>query len=325
MTLSGSVRTVPGMDAFAAKRFLVTGGSGFLGSHVVEELKRRGCREIFVPRKRDYDLVDSAAIRRVLADSRPEIVIHMAAKVGGIQANQKNPGTFFYENLMMGVPLMEEARRTGVAKFVAIATICAYPKFTPVPFSEDDLWTGYPEETNAPYGLAKKMLLVQAQAYRREFGFNAVALFPTNLYGPRDNFDPATSHVIPALIRRFLEAKERGDAEVVVWGTGNATREFLYVEDAARGIALAAESYDGDAPVNIGSGIEIPIRDLAGTIARLTGFSGTIRWDASRPDGQPRRRVSTERAKRLFGFEARVSFDAGLEKTVAWYLANRGR
>lgn len=311
------------MGTLAGKRLLVTGGSGFLGHHVVEELKRRGCREIFVPRKRDYDLVDPQAIRRVFADSRPDVVIHLAAKVGGIQANQRHPGTFFYENLMMGVSLMEEARRAGVAKFVAIATICAYPKLTPVPFSEDDLWNGYPEETNAPYGLAKKMLLVQAQAYRREFGMNAIALFPTNLYGPRDNFDPSTSHVIPALIRRFSEAKGRGDAEVAVWGTGKATREFLYVEDAARGIVLAAEKYDGDQPVNIGSGTEISIRDLAGAIARHTGFAGTVRWDASRPDGQPRRRVSTERAERLFGFKAEVSFEEGLARTVAWYRRSR--
>ncbi len=313
------------MDAFAAKRFLVTGGSGFLGSHVVDELRRAGCREIFVPRKRDYDLLERDAVRRLLTDARPDVVIHLAARVGGIQANQRWPGTFFYENLMMGVPLMEEARRANVSKFVAIATICAYPKLTPVPFQEDDLWNGYPEETNAPYGLAKKMLLVQAQAYKKEYGFNAIALFPTNLYGPRDNFEPETSHVIPALIRRFLEAKEKGVPEVVAWGTGRATREFLYVEDAARGIALAAEHYDKDLPVNIGSGSEISIRDLTKLVARLTGFQGEIRWDAAKPDGQPRRRVSVERARKEFGFEARVSFEEGLQKTVEWYLDHRTR
>lgn len=311
------------MEAFAAQRFLVTGGAGFLGSHVVEELRRRGCGQIAIPRRKDWDLTRRDVPERLLAETRPDVVIHLAARVGGIQANQRWPGTYFYDNLMMGVPLMEAARRAGVRKFVAIATICSYPKVAPVPFREEDLWNGYPEETNAPYGLAKKMLLVQAQAYRKEFGFNAITLFPTNLYGPRDNFDPETAHVIPSLIRRFLEAKEAGAREVAVWGTGRATREFLYVEDAARGIVLATERYDDPEPVNIGADNEIAIRDLAETIARLVGFSGRIAWDARRPDGQPRRRVSIARARDAFGYAPRVAFEEGLKKTIDWYLRSR--
>jgi len=307
----------------AKKRVVVTGGSGFLGSHVVEELARHGVSESFVPRKKDYDLVDPAGAGRLLADARPDLVLHLAARVGGIGANRENPGLYFYENLMMGVQLIEECRRRGVPKIVTVGTICAYPKLTPVPFREDDLWGGYPEETNAPYGLAKKMLLVQGQAYRQQYGLNAVHLLPVNLYGPRDNFDPASSHVIPALIRKLQEAQEAGRDHVTVWGTGTASREFLYVEDAARAIVMAAERYDGPEPVNIGAGFEIKIRDLVELIARLMGFAGDIRWDHSKPDGQPRRCLDTSRAERLFGFRAETRFEDGLRRTIEWYRQHR--
>lgn len=301
------------------QRVTVTGGAGFLGSYVVERLRQRGCREVFVPRSRDYDLVDAGAVRRLYDEARPDLVIHLAARVGGIGANRENPGRFFYENLMMGVQLMEEARHREVRKFVAIGTVCAYPKFTPVPFREDDLWNGYPEETNAPYGLAKKMLLVQAQAYRRQYGFNAIFLLPANLYGPRDTFDAAVSHVIPAVIKKCVDARERGDGEITVWGTGTPTREFLYADDAAEAILLAAERYDGSEPVNIGSGKPMAIRDLVARIAELTKFRGRVVWDATQPDGQPRRHLSTRKAEEAFGFVAKTPFEEGLRRTLAWY------
>ena len=313
------------MSFWIDKRVLVTGGAGFVGSHLVKKLRERGCRDIFVPRSRDYDLVQMENVVRVYQDSRPDIVIHLAGAVGGIGANRANPGKFFYDNLMMGVQMMEQGRRFGVEKFVAIGTVCAYPKFTPVPFKEEDLWNGYPEETNAPYGLAKKMLLVQAQAYRQQYGFNAIFLLPVNLYGPRDNFDLETSHVIPALIRKCVEAVESGQEQIVVWGTGNPTREFLYVEDAAEGILLAAERYNKSDPVNLGSGFEISIRELVETIARLTGFEGRIIWDATKPDGQPRRRLDASKAEREFGFRARRGFEEGLRRTVDWYLAHQAQ
>ena len=307
------------MITLADKRITVTGGAGFLGSRVVEKLRAAGAKEIFVPRSRDYDLTDMAAVRRLYADARPQVVIHLAAVVGGIGANRANPGKFFYDNLMMGAQLMEEGRKAGVEKFAAVGTICAYPKFTPVPFKEDDLWNGYPEETNAPYGLAKKMLLVQAQAYRAQYGFNAIYLLPVNLYGPGDNFDPESSHVIPALIKRFSAAAKAGQKEITVWGTGKATREFLYVDDCAQGVCLAAARYEKPEPVNIGAGFEISIKDLAGVIARLTGFSGKINWDSSKPDGQPRRMLDTSRAFAEFGFKAKTNFEEGLKKTIEWY------
>jgi GDP-L-fucose synthase len=305
------------------KRVVVTGGAGFLGAFVVEELREHGCPEPFVPRSREYDLRREAGIARMFAEARPDLVIHLAAVVGGIGANRENPGRFFYDNLIMGAQLVEHARLAGVAKFVAIGTVCSYPKFAPVPFREEDLWNGYPEETNAPYGLAKKMLLVQAQAYREQYGFNAVFLLPVNLYGPRDNFDPRSSHVIPALIRKCVEAVEAGAPEIVVWGTGGATREFLYVEDAAEAIVLAAERYDGSEPVNLGTGVEISIKELVGLIARHTGFTGRIVWDASKPDGQPRRMLDTARAAKGFGFVAKTSFEEGLGKTIDWYRRAR--
>jgi GDP-L-fucose synthase len=305
------------------RRVCVTGGAGFLGSHLVEKLRTRGAREIFVPTVERYNLVDPGDILRMLDDARPDVILHLAAQVGGIGANREHPAEFFYNNLMMGVQLIHQAWQRGVEKFVALGTVCAYPKFTPVPFKEDDLWNGYPEETNAPYGLAKKMLLVQAQAYRQQYGYNAIYLLPVNLYGPRDNFDPESSHVIPALIRKCIEAEERGDKELVVWGDGSPTREFLYVEDAAEGIALAAECYDEPAPVNLGSGYEISIKDLAETIAHLTGFSGQIVFDPSKPNGQPRRGLDVSRAANAFGFHARTSFDEGLRRTVDWYRAHR--
>ena len=311
------------MKGLTEKRITVTGGAGFLGSRVVKELRDAGAPEVFVPRSRDYDLTDMAAVRRLYADARPQVVIHLAAVVGGIGANRENPGKFFYDNLMMGAQLMEEGRKAGVEKFVAIGTICAYPKFAPIPFKEDDLWNGYPEETNAPYGLAKKMLLVQAQAYRAQYGFNAVFLLPVNLYGPGDNFDPGSSHVIPALIKKFVHAVESGGSEVTVWGTGKATREFLYVDDCAHGVCLAAARYEKPAPVNIGAGFEISVKDLAGVIARLTGFKGRIVWDTSKPDGQPRRMLDTSRAEAEFGFKARVHFEEGLKKTIDWYKQHR--
>lgn len=305
------------------KRILVTGGNGFLGSNVMRKLDLRGCTYAFAPRSSQYDLRDPGAVVRVIQDIRPEVIIHLAAIVGGIGANRARPGEFFYDNLMMGTQLMEQARRAGVEKFVAIGTVCAYPKFTPVPFCEDDLWNGYPEETNAPYGLAKKMLLVQAQAYRQQYGFDAIYLLPVNLYGPGDNLDPMSSHVIPGLIKKCVDAVEGQQREVVVWGDGSPTREFLYVEDAAEGIVLATERYDKPEPVNLGSGFEISIRDLVGVIARHTGFTGTIVWDVTMPNGQPRRRLDTSRAEREFGFRAAIDFEEGLRRTVAWYVAER--
>jgi len=306
------------------KRVVVTGGAGFLGSCVVDALARRGCPPPVVPRSREHDLRKEADIVRMLEAARPEIVIHLAAVVGGIGANRENPGRFFYDNLMMGAQLIERARLAGVGKFVAVGTVCSYPKFAPVPFREENLWDGYPEETNAPYGLAKKMLLVQSQAYRQQYGFNSIFLLPVNLYGPGDNFDPKSSHVIPALIKKCLDAADAGSDEVVVWGTGSATREFLYVEDAAEAIVLAAERYDGAEPVNVGAGQEISIRDLVGLIAKLTGFGGRIVWDASKPDGQPRRMLDTSRAATYFGFVAKTPFEEGLRRTVEWYRGQVG-
>jgi GDP-L-fucose synthase len=312
------------------KRVVVTGGSGFLGSFVVDKLRQRGCREIMVPRSRDYNLVTLDAVQRLYRDAAPNMVIHLAARVGGIGANMKQPATFFYDNLMMGAQLMEVGRQVGLEKFVAVGTICAYPRLTPVPFKEDDLWNGYPEETNAPYGLAKKMLLVQSQAYRKQYGFNSIVLFPVNLYGPRDNFNPENSHVIPSLIQKCFEAQEAarqsgGKASLTVWGTGRPTREFLYIEDAAEGLLLAAERYNESEPVNLGAGFEISIRELVDRIAKLTGFAGEIVWDQSKPDGQPRRCVDVSRAEKLFGFRSTMSFDEGLAKAVAWYRANHLR
>lgn len=297
----------------------VTGGAGFLGARLTARLKERGAKSVFVPVIEKYDLTKTEDIRRMYDDGRPDIVIHLAAKVGGIGANREKPGEFFYDNLMMGVQLMEEARLRGVKKFVALGTICCYPKFTPVPFKEDDLWNGYPEETNAPYGLAKKMLLVQSQSYRQQYGFNSIFLMPVNLYGPGDNFDPASSHVIPALIKKCFDAIENGDKEIVVWGSGKATREFLYVDDAAEGIILATEKYDKSDPVNLGAGFEITIKDLVEKVAATVGFNGKITWDASKPDGQPRRSLNTSRAEKEFGFKSATTFDAGLKKTVEWY------
>ncbi len=358
------------------KRVLVTGGAGFLGSFVVEKLQERGCENIFVPKSKDYDLVQMEAVKKVYKDVKPDIVIHLAARVGGIGANRANPGKFFYDNLMMGAQLMEVGRQAGIGKFVALGTICAYPKFTPVPFKEEDLWNGYPEETNAPYGLAKKMLLVQAQAYRQQYGFNAIYLLPVNLYGPGDNFDPESSHVIPALIRKMhlgrclqngdfesirkdfkkypthnYDVTQLNDEEIInllselgikavynnsslithhsslstlveIWGTGKATREFLYVEDCAEAILLATEKYNKPDPVNIGAGFEISIKDLVGLIAKFTGFKGEIIWDTSKPDGQPRRMLDTSKAEREFGFKAKTNFEEGLKKTIKWYFSN---
>ena len=305
------------------KRLLVTGGGGFLGSHIVQLLGDRGCRHIAVPRRRDFDLTQADAVERLFREFRPEVVIHAAASVGGIGANRDNPGRFFYENAIMGVQLIEACRRHSVQKTVVLGTICAYPKFTPVPFREEALWDGYPEETNAPYGIAKKALLVQCQGYREQYGMNAVFLLPVNLYGPRDNFDLNSSHVIPALIRKCLEAKDRGASEITLWGDGSPTREFLYVEDAAEAIVMATESYDGADPVNIGSGEEISVRSLADKIAASTGFTGRIEWDVSKPNGQPRRCLDVTRAAREFGFHARTTLDAGLRATLAWYQAHR--
>src|SRR5436853_1368504 len=332
------------MDAFwPNKRVVVTGGAGFLGSFVVEKLREKGCREIFIPRSKEYDLVKMESVKRLYSDARPDMVIHLAGVVGGIGANQANPGKFFYDNLMMGVQLMEVGRQVGLQKFVAVGTICSYPKLTPVPFKEEALWNGYPEETNAPYGLAKKMLLVQSQAYRQQYGFNSIVLFPVNLYGPRDNFDLETSHVIPALIRKCLEGKVKVEVKgghqsshhtpttqhselstnpepvLTVWGTGKPTREFLYVEDAAEGILLAAERYNESQPVNLGAGFEISIKDLMELIVKLTGFQGKLAWDRSKPDGQPRRCLDTSKAEKLFGFRAKTSFEDGLRKTINWY------
>ena len=301
------------------KRVIVTGGSGFLGSYVVEKLTARGADQIVVPRRSVYDLRVLDHIRRLLDDVKPDIVIHLAARVGGIGANRDHPAEFFYDNLMMGVPLLHESWVAGVEKFVAVGTICCYPKHTPVPFHEANLWDGYPEETNAPYGLAKKMLLVQSQAYRQQYGFNSIFVMPVNLYGPNDNFDPSSSHVIPALIRKCVEAKQRNDDEIVVWGDGSPTREFLYVEDAAEGIVLAAERYDDSEPVNLGSSFEISIKELAELIAHLVGFEGRIIWDTKKPNGQPRRCLDTSRAKDAFDFAARTNFAIGLDRTIEWY------
>ena len=305
------------------KRVMVTGGAGFLGRRVVARLEKAGARHIFVPRSTEYDLRTEGGVARALADGRPDLVIHLAAVVGGIGANRENPGRFFYDNAIMGIQLIEQARLAGVSKFVTVGTVCSYPKVTPVPFREEDLWNGYPEETNAPYGLAKKMLLVQSQAYRAQYGFNAIYLIPVNLYGPGDNFDPATSHVIPALIRKCIEARDTGADHIDVWGTGSASREFLYVNDAAEGIVLAAERYDGAEPVNLGVGREITIRELVTLVARLTRFEGELRWDPSRPDGQPRRALDTRRARERFDFAARTSFEDGLRRTIEWYEATR--
>jgi GDP-L-fucose synthase len=305
-----------------SKRFVVTGGSGFLGKHVESALRQRGANHIFVPQIEEYDLTREEAVERLYRDACPQIVVHLAAEVGGIGANLANPGRFAYANLIMGALLMEHARLAGVEKFLALGTICAYPKFTPVPFREEDLWNGYPEETNAPYGLAKKMLLVQAQAYRRQYNFNAIYLLPVNLYGPGDHFELETSHVIPALIRKCLEAVERSEQEIVCWGDGSPTREFLYVGDCAEAIALAVERYDGNEPVNIGAGFEISIRELAELIAELTGFTGKLVWDRTKPNGQPRRCLDTRRAAELFGFRAKTDLRTGLRRTIAWYQEN---
>jgi GDP-L-fucose synthase len=305
------------------KRVVVTGGAGFLGSFVVEQLRMKGCRQIVIPRSKDYDLVQMEAVQRLYRDASPDVVIHLAARVGGIGANQANPGRFFYDNLMMGTQLIEVGRQQGLKKFVATGTICAYPKFAPIPFKEDDIWNGYPEETNAPYGLAKKMMLAQSQAYRDQYGFNSIVLFPVNLYGPRDNFDLETSHVIPALIRKCASAKEDGRTSIILWGDGSPTREFLYVEDAAEGILLAAEHYDGNLPVNLGTGEEVAIRDLAKMIAAEVGFTGHLQWDTSKPNGQPRRCLDVSRAKQLFGFHAQHGLREGLKQTVQWFQTNR--
>jgi GDP-L-fucose synthase len=307
------------------QRVMVTGGAGFLGRVVCDEVRKFGAAEVFVPRKAQYDLTEQTAIRRLLDDAKPDTVIHLAAVVGGIGANRENPGLYFYQNAVMGILLMEEARKRGVRKLVNVGTICSYPKFTPVPFKEDDLWNGYPEETNAPYGVAKKALLVQAQAYRMQYGFNAVTLLPVNLYGPGDNFDPASSHVIPALIKKVVDAREEGRGHIDVWGTGSASREFLYVKDAAEGIALAAERYDDPEPVNLGNGREITIRKLIELICELCRYHGELRWDATKPDGQPRRCLDTTRAKERIGWTATTEFRDGLRETIEWYERNRNQ
>lgn len=301
------------------KQVLVTGGAGFLGSYVVEKLQERGCQEIFVPRSKDYDLREKESIIRLYDEIKPEIVIHLAAVVGGIGANRKYSGKFFYDNAIMGIQLIEYARRFQLKKFVCVGTVCSYPKYTPVPFREEDLWNGYPEETNAPYGLAKKMLLVQLQAYRQQYGFNGIYLLPVNLYGPRDNFDPEYSHVIPAIVKKYVDARDRGEDRIVAWGTGEASREFLYVEDAAEAIVSAAELYNKPDPVNIGSGEEIKIKDLIHLVKELSRFEGTVEWDPSKPDGQPRRKLDTKKAFEEFGFRARTSFREGLERTINYY------
>ena len=313
------------------KKVIVTGGAGFLGSFVIAKLKERGATDIYIPTIEEYNLIDANEIRRMYdttlknIDPKNVVIIHLAANVGGIGANREHPAEFFYDNLMMGVELMHQAWKRGVGKFVAIGTVCAYPKFTPVPFKEEDLWIGYPEETNAPYGLAKKMMLVQAQAYRQQYGFNAIFLLPVNLYGPRDNFRLASSHVIPALIRKAVEAQERGDQELPVWGDGSPTREFLYVEDAADGIVTAAEKYNGSEPVNLGSGYEISIKDLAGMITRMTGFQGKLAWQTDKPNGQPRRGLDVSRAKEYFGWSAHVPFEEGMRRTIEWFKENRSK
>lgn len=306
---------------FSNTTVMVTGGAGFLGTHVVSELKRQGAENIFIPRKQEYDLTEQAEVRKLIAEKKPQLIIHLAASVGGIGANRDNPGKYFYENLLMGAFLMEEARLGGCQKMVVVGTICSYPKFATIPFKEDDLWSGYPEETNAPYGIAKKAILVQAQSYRQQYGFNAIYLMPVNLYGPRDNFDLESSHVIPGLIRKFLEAKESGRGEVTLWGDGSPTREFLYVEDAARGIVAAATQYDGGEPVNLGSGEEISIKDLSLLIAELVGYEGKVLWDTDKPNGQPRRKLDVTRAKELFDFRSQIPFREGLQKTIDWFKA----
>jgi len=311
------------MNFWSNKRITVTGGAGFLGSFVVEQLQEKGCKEISIPRSKDYDLVDMEAVKRLYRDLQPDMVIHLAARVGGIGANLVNPGKFFYDNLMMGVQMMEVGRQVGIEKFVAIGTICSYPKFTPVPFKEEELWNGYPEETNAPYGLAKKMVLVQSQSYREQYGFNSIFLLPVNLYGPRDNFDLNTSHVIPALIRKFIEGIQKDRSEVEVWGTGSPTREFLYAEDAAEGILLAAERYNQSDPINLGAGYEISIKNLALLLAELIGYRGKIIWNSSKPDGQPRRTLDTTKAEKEFGFRGKVKLEDGLMQTINWYQENR--
>ena len=310
-------------DFWKENRIVVTGGAGFLGSFVLEGLKKRGADKVFVPEIEEYDLTDIIDIKRMYDEMRPDIVIHLAAVVGGIGANREHPGEFFYKNLVMGIQLIEEGRLRNLKKFVAIGTVCAYPKFTPVPFKEDDIWNGYPEETNAPYGLAKKMLLVQSQSYRAEYNFNSIFLVPVNLYGPRDNFNPDSSHVIPALIKKCVDALNNNDESITVWGTGTASREFIYAEDAAEGILLATEKYDGDQAVNIGSAFEITIKDLVEKIARLTGFTGEIIWDTTKPDGQPRRSLDTSRAFKEFGFRAKTDFEEGLKRTIEWYRDNQ--
>lgn len=307
------------MGFWDTKKVVVTGGAGFLGKHLVSQLEKRGCRNIFIPSSKDYDLVNMEAVRRLYSDARPDIVIHLAAQVGGIGVNCQNPGKFFYDNLMMGAQMMEIGRQNGIEKFVAIGTVCSYPKFTSVPFKEENLWNGYPEETNAPYGLAKKMLLVQSQAYRQQYGFNSIFLLLVNLYGPGDNFDPGSSHVIPALIRKCVEAKKQGLPEIVIWGTGKVTREFLYVEDVVEAIVLATEKYNKSDPVNVGAGFEVSIKDLVSLIVKLTGFKGKVIWDKSKPDGQPRRRLDTTKAFRDFGFVAKTRFEDGLKETISWY------
>lgn len=307
----------------STKRICITGGAGFLGTHLQAQLRKRGAKELFIPTYPEYDLVKSEDITRLYEDAQPDIVIHLAAKVGGIGANREKPGEFFYDNLMMGVQLLHQAWQRGIEKFVAIGTICAYPKYTPIPFKEEDLWNGYPEETNAPYGLAKKMLLVQSQGYRQQYGYNSIYLLPVNLYGPGDNFNPASSHVIPALIKKCVDAREAGESEIIAWGDGSPTREFIYVEDAAEAIVLATERYNASEPVNIGSSFEISIKDLTELVTRLTGFTGAIRWDTSKPNGQPRRKLDTSRAKEYFGFESHTNFEDGLKRTIAWYEANR--
>jgi GDP-L-fucose synthase len=305
------------------KKVVVTGGVGFLGNFVIQKLKEHGATDIFIPTIEEYDLVDPEAIDRLFKKSNPDVIIHLAAHVGGIGANLEHPAEFFYDNLMMGVQLIHQAWKHNVQKFVAIGTVCAYPKFTPVPFKEDDLWIGYPEETNAPYGLAKKMLLVQSQAYRQQYGFNSIFLLPVNLYGPGDNFNLSSSHVIPALIRKCIEAQEKGEKEVVLWGDGSPTREFLFVEDAAEGIIAATEKYNGSDPVNLGAGSEISIKDLADLIVKLTGFTGKVVWDTTKPNGQPRRCLDTSRAEKYFGFRAQVNFEEGLKRTIEWYRTTR--
>jgi len=310
-------------QSLAQQRVLVTGGSGFLGSHVVEVLRARGVTRIVVPRAAEFDLTDAAATRALFDREQPDLVFHLAARVGGIGANRSQPGTFFHSNMAMGLNVLEEARRHGTGKVVIAGTVCAYPKFAPVPFREDDLWNGYPEETNAPYGVAKKALLVMADAYRREFGCNFVMLFPVNLYGPRDNFDLESSHVIPAMIRKFVDARAAGERTVTLWGDGTPTREFLYVDDAAEGLVLAAERYDSSDPVNLGAGFEISMKELATLICRITGYAGDIVWDTSRPNGQPRRMLDVSRARERFGFTARTPFEEGLQRTVQWYAEHR--